>query len=252
MEICADSGATVTILVSADYNKIKNKVKLCKSKAKIYPFLNDVPLNLLGEFDCKISAHGNSVKRTIYVVESTKSYNVSVLDYKASIELGILKFINTVKDSALCIMSEFKNVFEGIGKLKGYKIKLHIDDTVQPVAQPHRRIPFQIRKQVEKKLEELEANDIIEKVEGPTPWVSPIVVVPKGSDLQDIKLCVDMRQANKAIKRERHLTPTLDEIMADLNNAKVFSKLDLNQGYHQLELHEDSRYITTFSTHVRL
>ena len=40
--------------------------------------------------------------------------------------------------------------------------------------------------------------------------------------------------------------------MPDLNGAAVFSKLDLNQGYNQLELHEDSRYITTFSTHKGL
>ena len=40
--------------------------------------------------------------------------------------------------------------------------------------------------------------------------------------------------------------PTLDEVVHDLNGAKVFSKLDLNQGYHQLVLHPDSRHITTF------
>ena len=46
--------------------------------------------------------------------------------------------------------------------------------------------------------------------------------------------------------------PTIDELINDLNGANVFSKLDLRAGYHQLELHEDSRYITTFSTHIGL
>jgi len=46
--------------------------------------------------------------------------------------------------------------------------------------------------------------------------------------------------------------PTFDEVVHDLNGAKVFSKLDLNQGYHQLVLHPDSRHITTFSTHLGL
>ena len=45
-----------------------------------------------------------------------------------------------------------------------------------------------------------------------------------------------MRVANQAIQREQHITPTIDDLISDLNGATVFSKLDLNQGYHQLEL----------------
>jgi hypothetical protein len=61
-----------------------------------------------------------------------------------------------------------------------------------------------------------------------------------------------MRPANKAIKRTRHLVPAVDELISDINGSSVFSKLDLNQGYHQLLLDEDSRHITTFSTHMGL
>ena len=61
-----------------------------------------------------------------------------------------------------------------------------------------------------------------------------------------------MRAANKAIKRKRHPTPTLNELKTILSGANVFSKLDLNQGYNQLELAEESRYITTFATHLGL
>ena len=58
--------------------------------------------------------------------------------------------------------------------------------------------------------------------------------------------------ANRAIRRERHPTPTLDDLVHTLNGATVFSKLDLRAGYHQLSLAEASRYITTFSTHKGL
>ena len=61
-----------------------------------------------------------------------------------------------------------------------------------------------------------------------------------------------MRMPNKAIKRTRHIMPTVDDILMRLIEATVFSKLDLNSGYHQLELDEQSRNITTFSTHVGL
>ena len=67
-----------------------------------------------------------------------------------------------------------------------------------------------------------------------------------------VRVCVDMRQANVAIKRERHVTPTMNQIVHDLNGASFFSKLDSNQGYNQLELEPNSRYITTFSSHIGL
>ena len=58
-----------------------------------------------------------------------------------------------------------------------------------------------------------------------------------------------MREPNKAIIRERHNMPTLDELIHDLNCAIVISKLDLSSGYHQLERHPSSRYIIKFRTH---
>lgn len=72
-------------------------------------------------------------------------------------------------------------------------MKLHIDPDVTPREQPHRRIPFHVREDVEKELKRLEKLDIIETVEGPTLWISPIVVVPKKSG--EDKICVDMCEA---------------------------------------------------------
>ena len=61
-----------------------------------------------------------------------------------------------------------------------------------------------------------------------------------------------MRVANKAIKRIRHSIPTAKDESTELNGATVFTKLDLNEAYHQLELSPESRLITTFSTHIGL
>ena len=58
--------------------------------------------------------------------------------------------------------------------------------------------------------------------------------------------------ANEVIKRVRHPIPTVEDIRLELNGAQWFSKLDLSQAYHHLELEEASRYITTFNTHVGL
>ena len=110
--------------------------------------------------------------------------------------------------------------------------------------------PLYLRKKVEQEFSNLEQQNIIERVEGPTPWISPLVVIPKKNG--DVRICVDMRMANKAIRRERHPTPTIDDLIQTLNGATVFSKLDLKSGYHQLTIAPECRYVTTFATHNSL
>ncbi|XP_053374880.1 uncharacterized protein K02A2.6-like [Mercenaria mercenaria] len=132
--------------------------------------------------------------------------------------------------------------------MKDFQLQIPIDEKIEPVVQSVRRIPFSLREKLEKKLLELENNDIIERVNSPSRWVSPVVVVPKGDD--DIRLVIDIRRSNTAAKRVRHPIPTVDEVLYDLNGSTVYSKLDISNAYHQLELHPDSREVTTFITHV--
>ena len=61
-----------------------------------------------------------------------------------------------------------------------------------------------------------------------------------------------MRRPNKAVKREKHPIPKMEEIVSELQDAKLFSKIDLSEGYHQIALHPDSRDITTFITYEGL
>ena len=110
-----------------------------------------------------------------------------------------------------------------------------------PVAQSVRRLPFGLRDKVGEKLNELlldMAN--IEKVSEATPttWISPLVVVWK-ADGKDIRVCVNIRQANEDIVNERHPIPTIEEVLYDLNGATVFSIIDLKSGFHEIELEED-------------
>ena len=93
----------------------------------------------------------------------------------------------------------------------------------------------------------MEELDIIELVsDTPTKWVSPLVVIPKSKD--DMRICVDMRRANEAMIRERYPIPIVDEIMVDMNESSVFSKIDLKMGYNQIELKEASWNIATSDT----
>ena len=64
----------------------------------------------------------------------------------------------------------------------------------------------------------------------------------------DYQLALDMRNANKAIKRVRFNLRSVDDILHQVSGATWFSVLDLNSAFHQLELDESCRYITVFTT----
>ena len=74
---------------------------------------------------------------------------------------------------------------------------------------------------------------------------SLILAVPKKDG--QVQICVVMRLANVAIRRMHHRIATVNDINYALNGAKFFSKLDLSQAYHQIELDEHSRYVTTLA-----
>ena len=252
-----DSGSSVNIVNELTHNKLD--IPLKKTHKKLYAYGSTVPLPLLGCFDGNIDTGDKTSVETFYVIKGTERLD-NLLGLSSSVALGILNIVNSVssakeeissKESVDAILDEYEDIFHGIGKLKDVKVKLHIDESVKPVAQKHRRVPFHLRSKVDDELDRLLKAGVIEPVSEATDWVSPVVIVPK-RDSDDIRLCVDMTQPNKAIKRIRHVIPTLDEIRCDLNGAKYFSKMDLSKGYHQLELDESSRSITTFSTHAGL
>ena len=90
--------------------------------------------------------------------------NGSLMSYITARKLGLIK-VNICAMNTKQLTEEYAEVFEGVGKLKDYKVILHIDESVAPVTQLARQIPFHIRKQIEIELERLEKQDIIEKVD---------------------------------------------------------------------------------------
>ena len=246
-KVLADSGASVNILPEKIYNDLPSKPQLQVCNNKIYPFSSSQPITVLGKFQATIEHKSISKPATFVVVKTSET---PIIGWKTSVELQLLQKVNKVENDD--IQSDFPEIFQGLGKLKDHKVKLHIDHTVQPVAQRYRRIPFHMCKQLEKHIDKDIELGVIEKATGATPWVSPLVIVPKPKNPDEIRVCVDMRAPNTAIRRERHNMPTLDELSTLLAGASYFSKLDLNQGYNQIELDEESRYITTFATHMGL
>ena len=90
---------------------------------------------------------------------------------------------------------------------------------------------------------------MIKRVYEPTASCAPIVVVPKRTN--GIRLCVDLSCLNDSVLREQYELPTIDQMLASLTGAHIFSKLDSNSGFYQIPLSPESMLLTTFTTLYR-
>ena len=121
-----------------------------------------------------------------------------------------------------------------------------IDPTATPVVNAPRKVPVALRKRVKKALSDMENDGVIRKVDEPTDWVNSMVIVEKPN--KKLRICLDPRNLNTAIKREHFQLPTIAEITSRMSGAKIFSKLDGNNSYWQLKLDPESQLLTTFNT----
>ncbi|XP_071032017.1 LOW QUALITY PROTEIN: uncharacterized protein [Oncorhynchus clarkii lewisi] len=108
------------------------------------------------------------------------------------------------------------------------------------------KVPFAQRKKLKEELGRMEKMDVIPKMDEPTDWVSSLVIVVKKND--DLRICLDPRDLNKAIKREHFKLPTREDIMSQFAGAKWFSKLDASSGFWQMKLDDASSRLCTFNT----
>ena len=123
---------------------------------------------------------------------------------------------------------------------------LQIDKDFQPMQLPAHRIPIVMQEKLEKELDTLEQQGIIVKVDVSTDWVSCVVVEQKKN--RKLRVCLDLRPLNKALKRAHYPMPVVDDLLPCLSGAKVFSVCDLRSGFWHVALDDDSSVLTAFST----
>ena len=143
------------------------------------------------------------------------------------------------------VCSLYKDDFEGLGSL-GTPLRLEVDKDVKPVQQPLRRVPEALRTSLKEYLDKLETEGVIERVDRPTEWVHSVVIARKANG--KLRLCLDPKPLNKALKRCHFPTPIFEDILPELGKATIFTKVDCKDGYWQIKLTEENSLLTTFAT----
>ena len=143
------------------------------------------------------------------------------------------------------LLEEYPQVFKGVGCMDDkYKIKLR--SNAVPKIQPPRKVPFGAYKLLRDELDRLLNTGKIAKVDEATEWISNVSIAWKRNGT--MRLCLDPRELNKNIVREYYHIPTVEEIRTATNGAAVFSTFDATEGFHQVQLDEESSLLTTFHT----
>ena len=142
------------------------------------------------------------------------------------------------------LLNKYDTVFSptpGEAQVQPFVIKIQED--APPSSRPPYQVPIHLRKEVNSEIDKLLNLKIIEPSDA-VEWCAPIVPVKKSDG--SIRLCVDYREINKVTPLDRHIIPTLPQILDNIGHAAVLSKIDLTSGFHQIVVQQESRDFTTF------
>ncbi|XP_028415786.1 uncharacterized protein K02A2.6-like [Dendronephthya gigantea] len=177
------------------------------------------------------------------VIQQMGLVEIHIEKFEQVVGMGIK---DTPKGACRDLVKEYDDVLTGeLGTLYGEQ-HLEVDPSVTPTVSPSRRVPFAVKPKLKAELDRLADLGVITLVDEPTDWVSNLVIATKESG--DIRLCIDPKQLNGALKRERYPIPVIDDVLPDLAKAKVFTKVDARNGYWHVQLDEPSSRLTTFDT----
>ena len=157
------------------------------------------------------------------------------------------KTLKTNNPKIIDLIRKYQDVFMankwdiGCTTLLKHSIKTRGD----PINVKPRRQPVNLESKIDEAIQNLWNNNIIKECN--SPWNTPLICVWK-KEKQDIRLCLDFRQLNLVTERQAFPMPNIAEMLDKLGGAKYFTSIDLGNAYYQVELDEESKEKTAFST----
>ncbi|XP_048756258.2 uncharacterized protein LOC125667020 [Ostrea edulis] len=227
-----DTGADTSAISEGTFRQLNHPGPLEKAEPLFGP---GGRLQCLGKFNAETTHKDKHYSFPVHVIRG----NSNLLGRYTASTMGLILKVNNVQTNI--------PVFGSFGLVKCDPVKITLKRDYKPYClTTARRVAFPLLTKVAAELRRLESEGIIEKVEKPTDWCSPMVPVVKKNG--NVRICVDLKRLNDAVKREHYMLPNLDDIAPKLTGAQYFSKLNASSGFYQIPLDPDSCELTTFIT----
>ena len=139
------------------------------------------------------------------------------------------------------LLKKWKNLFHGLGKTDIIKHKIDVGNE-KPIMRHSYRMPISVYPLAKESINEMLKEKVIEPSN--SEWCFPVVPVKKKDGT--IRIAIDYRKLNKISRKDAYPMPRIDDLLSKIKNARIFSRLDLKQGYYQIELEKSDKEKTAF------
>ena len=245
-----DTGSSVSLVSQTTFESLwpKRELSHCQYRLRSY---SEEPIKVVGCVTVDVSYKTQAVRLPLIVVEGSGPSLLGrnwlkhiVLDWQE------IRYLSNMPLQAM--LDNHRSVFqEGLGTLKNFEAKIHVDPKANPRFCKARTVPYAMREKVEVELERLVKEGTLEPVQL-ADWAAPIVPVLK-ADKSSIRICGDFRQTVNPVSRlDRYPIPRIEDLLATLAKGKSFTKIDLSHAYQQLSLDEKSKEYVVINTHKGL
>ena len=238
-----DSGAEVTVIPDSVFEQLSG-VSLRPTRRTLKgPTQSALPVK--GKFMGSLVCGDRAVCQEVFVVNKLLKPLLGQPAIDAPRLLVRVRAV-TVNTENKSPVQRFPQLFQGLGRMQGeYTIQLKDGAVLFALTTPH-RVAIPLMESVRAELENMEKLGVISRIETPTDWCAGMVIVPKSN--KRVRICVNLTKLNENVRRERHPLPVVEQMLAQVAGACVFSKLDANSGFWQIPLSEVSALLTTFIT----
>jgi hypothetical protein len=153
--------------------------------------------------------------------------------------------------SHLPVVCEFPDVFPddlpGLPPDRDVEFVIELKPGTAPISRRAYRMPPNELVELKDQLQELHDKGFIRP--SSSPWGCPALFVKKKD--QTLRMCVDYRPLNKVTIKNKYPLSRIDLLFDQLTGAKIFSKIDLRSGYHQIKIRPEDIPKTAFTTRYR-